>query len=77
MEGISCGLPYLYYSKGGGVKEAGKFGVEFKSFEEFKEKLIYITENHDKYYKNIKNNFNYYNKNTFKRYEEIIKRCIQ
>ena len=47
------------------------------SFEEFKEKLIYITENHDKYYKNIKNNFNYYNKNTFKRYEEIIKRCIQ
>ena len=77
LEGISCGLPYLYYSKGGGLKEAGKFGVEFKSFEEFKEKLIYITENHDKYYKNIKNNFNYYNKNTFKRYEEIIKRCIQ
>jgi len=72
IEGIGCGLPYLYTSEGGGLREAGEFGLEFRNFEEFKIKLEEITKNHRLFYDNIKNNFKYHNKNAFRKYEAII-----
>ena len=73
IEGIGCGLPYLYTSEGGGLKEAGEFGLEFKDFGEFKIKLEEMTKNHRLFYDKIKNDFIYYNKNIFPEYYKIIK----
>ena len=74
IEGIGCGLPYLYTSEGGGLTEAGKFGLKFKDFEEFKIKLEEIIKNHHILYDKIKNDFKYYNKNYFPEYYKIIKK---
>jgi hypothetical protein len=72
IEGIACGLPYLYSTEGGGTKECGQFGLEFRDFEDFKIKLEEITKDHRLFYDKIKKDFEHYNKNTFKKYEEIM-----
>ncbi len=77
IEGIGCGLPYLYSSEGGGLREAGEFGLEFKDFEEFKIKLEEIIKNHRLLYDKIKKDFKYYNKNVFPEYHKIIKETTQ
>ena len=77
IEGIACGLPYLYTSKGGGLREAGDFGFEFENFKQFTEKLGDIADQYKDLYFNIKNNFDFFNKNAFPKYENIIENCVK
>ena len=72
IEGIACGLPYLYSTEGGGARECGEFGLEFGDFENFKIKLEEIIRDHRLFYDKIRNDFEHYNKNAFKKYEDII-----
>ncbi|MAH47344.1 hypothetical protein CMI37_16080 [Candidatus Pacearchaeota archaeon] len=72
IEGIACGLPYLYTSKGGGTRECGQFGLEFGDFEDFKEKLKKIIEKLPSFYNKIRTEFELYNKNYFPKYQNII-----
>ena len=56
IEGMSCGLPLLYYKNGGAIKEAAvNCSEEFKDFDEL---LIKITKIKDNYF-DYKNNINY------------------
>ena len=77
IEGIACGLPYLYSAKGGGLKEAGKYGIEFTSFNDFKQKLKDITRAHLLFYNKIKTEFNLYNRNHFPKYKDIVEKTLQ
>ena len=74
IEGIACGLPYLYTTEGGGIKEAGEFGLEFESFDGFKTKFKKIIKEHRSLYDEIRNSFKYYNKDAFPEYHKIIKK---
>lgn len=55
IEGLSCGLPLLYYENIGGGVEIGKAhgGESFKDFEELVQKLEKIVSNYDEYRKKI------------------------
>jgi len=73
LEGLACGLPYLYHNEGGGILEVGQFGLGFNDFEDFKNKLSTMSENHKQYYDKIKDEFECYENNIFEKYFEIIK----
>ena len=50
LEGISCGLPILYYKGGGAIKEAcGGVGEEFQNIDDFFNKLNLIIQNYNTY----------------------------
>jgi len=54
LEGMACGLPVLYRSNGGGIKESvNKAGEEFNNIEDMLEKLKKISDNYENYTKNI------------------------
>jgi len=77
LEGLSCGLPILFYKNGGGVKEICEpCGEEFIDIDDFFVKLELIKNNYDKYVNNI--NYNYLNSNRCsKEYYDIIMDQIQ
>lgn len=50
IEGAASGLPVIYHSETGGIKElCMKYGEEYHTFTEFLEKLNLITENYTEY----------------------------
>ena len=73
LEGMSCGMPILYRTGSGGIKETcGTAGLEFTDFEDFLEKLQEIKK---KYYL-FKNNIDYGRLNSqrcCKQFYKIIK----
>lgn len=73
LEGIACGLPILYQSKGGGVLDMQEFGEEYYDLINFENKLNLITENYDKYHNSIIDKFNFYNDVVFEKYYNILK----
>lgn len=61
LEGISCGLPILFCTNGGGTKEVCmKYGEEFNDIKSFQEKLNKIKNNYMEYYNKI--NYEYLGK---------------
>ena len=58
LEGMACGLPILYRSNSGGIKETVKnAGKEFNDIKDLKDKLNNIINNYDDYKNNIDYNF--------------------
>lgn len=58
IEGISCGLPILYCSGGGAIKEmCGNVGEEYHDIDDFFVKLQKIIDNYEKYVENINYDF--------------------
>lgn len=58
LEGLSCGLPVLYCINGGGTQEVcSKYGEEFSDIKSFLEKLNFIRNHYEKYYKKIDYNY--------------------
>lgn len=54
LEGLRCGLPVLYCTKGGGTKEVcSMFGEEFNNIDSFLKKLDKMKENYYQYYNKI------------------------
>lgn len=50
IEGAACGLPVLYHSETGGIKEMCKnHGLEFSSFEDFMKGLDHIKKNYQNF----------------------------
>lgn len=82
IEGISCGLPILYYSKSGGGKclcelPTKKIGEEFSSFDDLVEKLNIIIENYDTYRRNILDNLKLYNSDCcYSKFFQIIQSLL-
>ena len=57
LEGMSCGLPILFYKNSGGVKEISKdYGEEFNDIDDLFIKLDLIKNNYDKYINKINYN---------------------
>ena len=62
LEGISCGLPVLFCSNGGGTQEVcNKYGEEFENIKTFQVKLELIKNNYNNYYNKI--DYKYLGKN--------------
>ena len=76
LEGLACGLPYLYSAKGGGLREAGNYGIEFDDFRDFKAKLQTIVDRHAELFSKIQSSFDFYNKYSFPKYERVIENVL-
>jgi len=74
LEGISCGLPVLYCTGGGGVQEiCCKYGEEFSDIDTFIEKLDLIKNNYDNYVNKIDYEYLSSERCCQQYYDEIIK----
>ena len=75
LEGMSCGLPVLYYKNGGGVKEIC-IGEEFNDIDDFFVKLELIKNNYNEYCKKI--NYTYLNADrSSKEYYDLLSTFIK
>ena len=74
LEGISCGLPVLYCTGGGGVQEiCYKYGEEFSDIDTFLEKLEVIKNNYNNYVNKIDYKYLSSERCCQQYYDEIIK----
>ena len=74
LEGLSCGLPILYFKGGGAIKEAcDGVGEEFQNIDDFLIKLKLLVDNYEIYRNKIDYNFLSSNRCS-KEYIEIIEK---
>ena len=73
IEGVACGLPLLYHTDGGGVLSMKDFGLGYKDFDDFKNKLSEMCERHMEFYDKIVSDFNFYHDVIFEQYYDVIK----
>ena len=77
IEGVSCGLPILYRTNGGSIKEQSEFiGEEYSDIHSLLEKIQKINDNYDYYLCNI--DYDKFDSNRCsKEYEDYFKKIIK